>query len=39
MLEINASDYFKAGGNTVANLVGITPDRDRCGNDFWVKRP
>lgn len=28
MAEINASDYFKAGGNTVANLVGITPDQD-----------
>lgn len=28
MIEINASDYFKAGGNTVANLVGITPDAD-----------
>ena len=28
MAEINASDFFKAGGNTVANLVGITPDSD-----------
>jgi hypothetical protein len=28
MAEINASEYFKAGGNTVANLVGITPDQD-----------
>lgn len=28
MAEINASDYFKTGGNSIANLVGITPDQD-----------
>jgi len=28
MNEIYASSYFKPGGNTVANLVGIVPDQD-----------
>lgn len=28
MNEIYASSYFKPGGNTIANLVGITPDQD-----------
>lgn len=28
MKNVNASDYFKTGGNTVANLVGIVPDGD-----------